>query len=169
MRSIPLRVFVVFASLLVAGVRVIAQDRSTPRPGHDEQAKVRNYRETALSPDGKRVAWVERLDGAGEPVDRPVGALELAKIARTFAMIPSGRPIHGPRGWLKAKKPVRLFFSGPRATRGTSFHQPKTEALDWLQRLQLIRISCDRSIGGITRHAALHLKSPLSRGAERST
>ena len=53
--------------LLVAGVRVIAQDRSRSRPGHDEPEKVRNYRETAISPDGKRVAWVEGFDGAGEP------------------------------------------------------------------------------------------------------
>ena len=53
--------------LLVEGVRVIAQDRSTPRPGHDEPAKLRDYRATAISPDGRRVAWVEGLEGGTEP------------------------------------------------------------------------------------------------------
>jgi dipeptidyl aminopeptidase/acylaminoacyl peptidase len=73
MRSIPLSRFVLLVFLLVAGVRVIAQDRSIPRPGHDELAKVRNYRETAISPDGKRVAWVEVFDGAGGLPSGPSG------------------------------------------------------------------------------------------------
>ena len=71
MLSIPLRVFVLFVSLLVAGVRVIAQDRSRPRSGPDEQVKVRSYRETAISPDGRRVAFhVASVDGMheGKPV-----------------------------------------------------------------------------------------------------
>jgi Tol biopolymer transport system component len=73
MRSIPLRVFVLFISLLVAGVPVVAQHRSTPPPRHDRPATVRNYRETALSADGKRVAWVDVFDGAGAPSSGPSG------------------------------------------------------------------------------------------------
>src|SRR5262245_60445240 len=73
MRSIPPRVLVLWVSLWVAGVRAIAQDRSNPRPGHEESAKVRNYRETAISPDGRRVAWVEVFDGAGAPASGSSG------------------------------------------------------------------------------------------------
>ncbi|HZW30632.1 MAG TPA: S9 family peptidase [Isosphaeraceae bacterium] len=67
MRPFRPRVLVLCASLLVAGVRVVAQDRITPRPGNEGPARVHNYRETAISPDGRRVAWVEVFDGTGGP------------------------------------------------------------------------------------------------------
>jgi dipeptidyl aminopeptidase/acylaminoacyl peptidase len=65
MRPIPLRLFASFVSVFVAGVPVAAQDRGAPPPRRDQPATVRNYRETAISPDGKRVAWVELSEGAG--------------------------------------------------------------------------------------------------------
>ena len=67
MRSTPRRAFIPLITLFVASVPVIAQDRPDPPPGHAQPTTVRNYRETAISPDGKRVAWVEALDGAGGP------------------------------------------------------------------------------------------------------
>ena len=63
MKPIPLRVLVLFVASSVLGVTVIAQERSVPRSGREEQVKVRKYSETVISPDGKRVAWVEELDG----------------------------------------------------------------------------------------------------------
>ncbi len=85
MRSIPLRVFVLFVSLLVTDVRVIAQGRDIPRPGRDVPAKLHNYHETAISPDGTRVAWVEGLDGAGEPSPGHSGIF-VAELAKSRAM-----------------------------------------------------------------------------------
>ena len=73
MRPIPLRLFASVLSLLIAGVPAAAQDRGTARPAQDQPATVRNYRETAISPDGKRVAWVERFEGAGGPSWEPSG------------------------------------------------------------------------------------------------
>ncbi len=45
----------------------------------------RNYRETAISPDGRRVAWVEGLDGAGEPSPGHSGIF-VADLARSGGM-----------------------------------------------------------------------------------
>jgi dipeptidyl aminopeptidase/acylaminoacyl peptidase len=73
MRPFPLRLFASFIALLIAGFPVAAQDRGTPRPEQDQPATVRNYRETAISPDGKRVAWVEILEGASGPSSGPSG------------------------------------------------------------------------------------------------
>jgi dipeptidyl aminopeptidase/acylaminoacyl peptidase len=70
MKSIPLRFLVLFVASSIVGVTVIAQDQSVRPPGRDEQAKVRQYRETVISPDGKRVAWVEEVNeeaGASSP------------------------------------------------------------------------------------------------------
>ncbi len=73
MRSIPLRAFILLISPLVAGVPAAAQDPGSAPQGHDQPARVRNYREAAISPDGKRVAWVEAFDGAGGPSSGPSG------------------------------------------------------------------------------------------------
>jgi dipeptidyl aminopeptidase/acylaminoacyl peptidase len=51
-------------------VAVVSQGQSISPPGRNQQAKVRQYRETVISPDGKRVAWVEELNdeaGASAP------------------------------------------------------------------------------------------------------
>ena len=69
MKFLPFRVLVLFVAWSVIGVTAIAQEQSVPPTRRDEQAKVRQFRETAISPDGKRVAWVEDVDDeAGHPI-----------------------------------------------------------------------------------------------------
>ena len=68
MRSDPVRLVLLLLSSFVATSRVLAEERDAPHLERVDQARVRPYRETAISPDGKRVAWVEGLDGeGGEP------------------------------------------------------------------------------------------------------
>jgi hypothetical protein len=95
MRPFRLRVLVLCASLLVAGVRVVAQDRITPRPGNEGPARVHNYREMAISPDGRRVAWVEVFDGTGGPSSGLRGSL-----------LPTWQRVEGGRGGSR-REPVR--------------------------------------------------------------
>jgi hypothetical protein len=82
MQQIPLRLVAPFMSLLVAVVPVAAQDRDTPRPASGQPATLGHHRKTTISPDGRRVAWVELFDGAGgstsgtSRISRPMPALD---------------------------------------------------------------------------------------------
>ena len=78
MRSVPLRILSLLIASSVVGDGGLAQERGAPRPGSDVQVKVRQYRETAISPDGTRVAWVE--EAAREDGARPHSAIFLADL-----------------------------------------------------------------------------------------
>src|SRR5262245_21733083 len=68
MRSDPARLVLLLHGLFVATDRVLAEGQDAPHPRRVVQARVRPYREAAISPDGKRVAWVEGITGeGGEP------------------------------------------------------------------------------------------------------
>jgi dipeptidyl aminopeptidase/acylaminoacyl peptidase len=68
MRSDPARLALLLISSFAATGRALAEEQEAPRPGPVDQVRVRPYREVAISPDGKRVAWVEGLAGeGGEP------------------------------------------------------------------------------------------------------
>ena len=90
MPSMPLRVSVLLVSLLVPGVPVSAQDRGVAGPRRDEPTKVRNYRETAISPDGKWVAWVEELDDGESSGHSAIFVTELAVTEAATRRITAG-------------------------------------------------------------------------------
>jgi dipeptidyl aminopeptidase/acylaminoacyl peptidase len=63
---------VLFALMLVPDRAALGQDRRAvqprPDPALEKLAKVRGFKETTLSPDGKRVAWVEAIrEPSGQP------------------------------------------------------------------------------------------------------
>src|SRR5262249_36914697 len=68
----------VLCVLLVGGDIVRGQERSA--------AKVRRFRETAISPDGKRVAWVETLQGKDGTSSTP-SAVFLADLGATTGKV----------------------------------------------------------------------------------
>jgi dipeptidyl aminopeptidase/acylaminoacyl peptidase len=112
MNSIRLRTAVLFIASSIAGVTVRAQDHLASPPRRHEPVKVRQYRETAISPDGKRVAWAEELnDEAGAAVPHSqifvadlgtdernprritAGAGKAACVERSIAWSPDGRSV----------------------------------------------------------------------------
>src|SRR5690349_4968450 len=71
MRSDTARLVLLLLASFVAAGRARAGEQEAPRPRPVDQARVRPYREVAISPDGKRVAWVEGLaEEGGGPSSR---------------------------------------------------------------------------------------------------
>ena len=67
MRPSSIRVSVLIISMLFPSAWLRAQDPAIPNSKRDEHPRLRDYREVAISPDGKHIAWVENLDGKGAP------------------------------------------------------------------------------------------------------
>jgi dipeptidyl aminopeptidase/acylaminoacyl peptidase len=66
MESVPIRVLAFCIASSVLGVAAVAQEGDVPPKSRQAPTKVRNFGETVISPDGKRVAWVEEVvDEAG--------------------------------------------------------------------------------------------------------
>jgi len=81
---------VLFLSLFVSVVPVLAQDRTAAGPRREERNKVRNYRETAISPNGKWVAWVEELNAEESSRHSSIFVTELAASEGAPRRIPAG-------------------------------------------------------------------------------
>ena len=80
MRSHPARLVLLLLSSFVATGRVLAEEQDASHRERVDQARVRPYREAAISPDGKRVSWVEGLAGeGGEPSSQ--SAIYIADLA----------------------------------------------------------------------------------------
>jgi dipeptidyl aminopeptidase/acylaminoacyl peptidase len=80
MRPDSARLVLLLLSLFVATGQVLAESQDAPRLERVDQARVRPYREAAISPNGKRVSWVEELAGeGGEPSSQ--SAIYIADLA----------------------------------------------------------------------------------------
>ena len=82
-RSDPARLVLLLISSFVATGRGLAEEQDAPSPRRVDQVRVRRYHEAAISPDGKRVSWVEGL--AGEGVEHSgLTAIYVADLANGF-------------------------------------------------------------------------------------
>ncbi len=65
MKSLWIHLSILVLSALIPDVSLRAQSPASLKPTGDGHVSLRNYREVALAPDGKRVAWVEYLADKG--------------------------------------------------------------------------------------------------------